>query len=1157
MNQANQGAPALTPQQARAIATRDSAVALDAGAGCGKTFVLTRRYLSHLAPEAAQSPSRVVALTFTEAAAREMRDRIRKVCRENYQASAGAERAHWLEVLRGLEGARISTIHAFCNELVSAHAIELGISPGVRVLDAPAAAAMRSAAADRALRGLLESRDEETMRLAVELNLGPLRSGALAMAEHAATPEFARWQKASPEDAVKAWRRFYTGVVEPEAVRAIVEGPELRELVALLRVATPTERFIDRCTDLFDLTSELLRGEATADQVRRLAELAVVTKPDKTKACTAKDWPSGDVSKQYTAACGALGKAIAKRLPTVDETDWLEAAERGKALLRIAALVAQHYEGAKRDAEALDFDDQLALAHRLLTEPRYAEVRHAARDGVAMLLIDEFQDTDRLQLEIVRALAGEDWAAGGLFFVGDFKQSIYRFRGAEPEVFRELREETPERGRLVLSNNFRSTPGVLAFVNAMFAPVFGAAYEPLEATRDQQTPAPAVEFLWTMLPEQEKKPKAEERRTAEARAIARRIGETIASAEPVVADAAGPRAARPSDFCLLFRALSDVAIYEEALREAGLEYYLVGGHAFYNQQEVFDVLNLLRSVTSGCDEVSLAGVLRSPFFSLADETLLWLAVRHGSLSRGLAEGPPAEVQGTERAKLARAAATLGWLREHTGRLGAADLLLAALDRTGYDAALALDYMGGRKQANLRKLIDQARDADSAASAAPSGGVGLFVRQLDEFVANLPKEAPAAATASDANVVRLMTVHQSKGLEFPIVVVADLSRKSRNHSPAAVFDPLLGPLVRSPAGEDGERTRAGIDLLKTVEDAADRAEAQRLFYVACTRAADRLILSASVEDLAKPGGESLELLATQFDLETGERLGEESLQPLVEVRWDDGAPLRGAARAPKRVDRRALVAEARAGSPAGAVASLSGVAPIAADPAAQRRFSISRLTGRLHAYRPRSDDTPAAGDERPAREAIDPAGLGTLVHELMERMPLSGDAPLDEWARDLAPQHTPFTPAAAAEAAAAMAGRFRASPRAEQMRRARRVLREMEFLLPWGEPAAPAGVYLQGYLDCLCEETPGVWRVVDYKTNDVTAAQAPRAAEAYRLQLGVYALAVERAWNPESVALTLHFLRPGVEVDLAWDAEARAATLGRVSELIAELRTHAP
>ncbi len=255
---------------------------------------------------------------------------------------------------------------------------------------------------------------------------------------------------------------------------------------------------------------------------------------------------------------------------------------------------------------------------------------------------------------------------------------------------------------------------------------------------------------------------------------------------------------RPGDVTLLFRALTNVEYYEEALRDHGIDYYLVGGHAFYAQQEIFDIVNLLRAVASPCDEVAIAGVLRSPMFNIRDETLYFLAQHERGLSGGLwsmlessgyAPGARclADISTDELARVRFAAETLAELRSEKDRVPIAELMHKALERTGYDAMLLAEFLGERKLANLHKLIEQARQFDATGIFT----LADFIVQLSQFVARQPDEPLAATQPESINAVRLMSIHQSKGLEFPVVVVLDLDRRHRPAGEGVAFTPRAG------------------------------------------------------------------------------------------------------------------------------------------------------------------------------------------------------------------------------------------------------------------------------------------------------------------------------------------------------------------------------
>ncbi len=1161
-------APQLTDEQQAALSTRDVSVALDAGAGCGKTFVLTERFLSHLDPTCDDAPpaelQELIAITFTEAAAREMRKRIRSTCLERLNRAEGSAGSYWLSLLRAIESARVNTIHSFCGSLIRTHAVELGIDPLFRVLDEASAQVMRSEAVDHVLGDLLEARDPRVMGLATEYDLPGLKQRLNCLLPRVTEPDFVAGKSQSAAELVRTWQQSYEQDYLPTVMRDLGKSYAAAEVARLLPQAEPaSERFRDVRDQLLEALAHLAREEPLDLAVESLRELTMIRGVTKSA-----DWPDKQSFEDYKAACKTLRTAIDKVDPLASEAVLERAARLGLDLMEIAQSVDAAYREAKQSLESLDYDDLLSEACRLLTQPEFAETQKRLQQGVRLLMVDEFQDTDRRQVAIVKALVGPGLEMGRLFFVGDYKQSIYRFRGAEPQVFQQLQEETSEEGRLPLAMNFRSQPAILNFVNSLFSRVLDDSYQELRPSRPQTTTAPTTEFLWTPIA---KSASIAASRQAEARTIARRIRALIDSQEPVVGykNAQGEWEGRPAkagDVAILFRALGDVQYYEQALRDEQLEYHLVGGHAFYSQQEVFDVANLLRAVASECDEIALLGVLRSPFFSLADESLLWIAnhaggVEGASTSPGcLATGfyntrVPEQLSDQEAEKLHFARETLHALREQKGRANVAQILVDAVRRTSYDAILLSEFLGHRKVANLEKLVEQARAFD----AYRPGDLDGFVRQLSEFVANKPKEALAATRDRDADEVQLMTVHGSKGLEFPIVVLADLDRKTRADTDPAAYHAQLGPLVK-PSQVEKKHT-FGLDIFKAQEQREDRRELDRLFYVACTRAADNLILSASYALESPPLGPWLKTLDAHFDLATGELRSEdprpcatETPGPLVRVSISDGNTESTPSRS-RGVDRRAVLAKA-ADSHSAPVPPRT-IRPVAFDPMSLCRFSVSRLTGKLQyaTARPAAQAMDAMLDA-PA-DRVDPRGFGTLVHAALERMAFDGKDPVETWCRELAPLHLNRSVEQGAGEAGVLLQRFQNSPRHEQLRTARQVHREVEFLLPWAVQSEQAsGDYLQGYLDCLVQDENGAWTVLDYKTNRVDAEGVTQAAEEYRLQLYVYAMAVEHVQGQPPASLAIHFLRPQAEVTFDWDAQARQRGQELVDRAIASVREEA-
>jgi ATP-dependent helicase/nuclease subunit A len=1151
----------LTSEQQLAIATRDVSVALSAGAGCGKTFVLTERFISHLdrvvvtegAAETAEL-RQLIAITFTDAAAREMRTRIREACYERLQSAAGAdEQNYWLRLLRGIDTARISTIHSFCASLLRAHAAEAGLDPTFGVLDSSDADVLQYDVIDDVLREQLSALDGDTLDLAAACGLGRLKQQAAVLLNERHHEYFHTWQTASADEIADRWWQWYEQEAFSHALREIAAAAPVDDLVELLRSVTPTKpAFCDARNDLLALLPRLAAVQLNEQDMNTIRELARVQ-----AICSAKDWPTADAFNAYRDACKTLRELIDDHKPRpFDRTVALQAAQLGLALLRLTARVVATYTARKSALGQLDFDDLLSETFALVTDPQNTALRERLADDLRLLLVDEFQDTDQLQVDLVKAICGPGFDNGRLFFVGDFKQSIYRFRGAAPKVFRDLREQLTEQGRLPLNVNFRSQPAVLDFVNALFSQAFtrdGHRYEALRPNRPQTTAPPAVEFLWTLTPDKNTKANgaAEAARREEARAIARRLRVLVDAStdeRPIVDKHSGqPRAVRLGDVAILFRALSDVHLYEEALREYDLPYYLVGGHAFYAQQEVYDVLNLLRAVASTADELSLAGALRSPFFSLEDETLFWLMETAGSLNDGLlAERPPAQLSGEERAKVAAAAETIRTLRAKKDRVPIATLLGEALARTGYDAVLLAEFLGERKLANLHKLMERARAADSGVTDLDG-----FITQLAQFISRQPKEALAATLPETADVIRLMTIHHAKGLEFSLVIVPDLDRPPMIRTPCAALHCDLGPLVPWPVDED-TKFATGMSFFAAMERSEELEERKRLLYVACTRAADYLILSSSLATHDEPKSDWMKLLAGRFDLASGALIGELPPgfgSPQVRVTCDPKTEHKPAGKS-RGPDLLKMLEEARQQAAEGGGIVPHTVRPVAVDKAARLQFSFSQLTGQLV---DEEDQSPYPIDEGRdwAAPATDARGFGSLVHDVLSQIEFAGKRDVADWCRHLATQYSGSDHESAADRASEMIGRFLRSPRAKQLARASALHREVEFMLAWppGETNGH-GRYLRGVIDLLYEDVEGHWHVVDYKTNQVVAANVSAVSRQYELQLAMYAFAAERILGKPLVDLVLYFLQPGVDHSITWNDDVRHETIEKLNQAIA-------
>lgn len=1176
-------AESLTAQQRAAIETRDVSVALSAGAGCGKTFVLTRRFLSYLEPgtlpsgngtgEETNSGERqsdlgsLVAITFTERAAREMRKRIREECALRLETCSAADVPHWMRLVRELDSARIDTIHSFCGSLLRSNAVEAELDPNFALLDEMRGSALLRRSVELVVRARLAVRDADMSELVYEFGLDRTAQilESLVLQRFRIEPE--RWKDTAPTDLAERWTKSWTQVAIPLLMQQFVESKDVVTVLALLAKHKPSHpKACERWAALNELLPRL--GQVPGDPVDLLTQVNEAAKVQGLKS-TIFD-PAAqpeEIYAQVKEAFESLRKSAQKvqeKLP-VEAEHVVRSAEIGLCALRAVHAAIEEYERQKQAVACLDFDDMLLRARNLLRD--HPRVRQRAAAGISLLMVDEFQDTDPVQTEIVRMLCGEQLLHGRLFLVGDHKQSIYRFRRAEPRVFHELRQEIPEGGRLPLSQNFRSQPAILNFVNVMFEDVLKPDYEPLVPSFEQLTPEPAIEFLFSIAEETVKENPVSENteegegaddespapsRLQEARWIARRLHALLHDGVPRIRhfnkeeNRVELLPVQPHDCVLLFRAMSDVRYYEAALREYGLDYYVVGGQAFYAQQEVYDVVNLCHFLDDPNDQIALLGLLRSPFFSVSDDGIYAMVREYGSLVDALGMPSPAYLNDGERQQIAHAGTVLKELREQKDRLSLVHLLELAISRTGYDAALLVEFLGPRKLANLQKLLEMARQFDRAGLLTLSD----FVEQLRSAVVDEAREPLAATHPESSNVIRLMTIHQAKGLEFPVVVVVDMDRRPNDQPPTAVYEPTLGPLVRLPDKFGVKRENLGFKLYKLQEDAESLQELYRMLYVATTRAASMLLLSAQMKRLDRPQSPWMKLLLQKFNVETGQprqdvlvKHSRDCPQILIHHQEPLCAPQSG--QASGQVGLESLRDSIMDATPEPLPMSCDRV-PV--DSSALCRFSVSQIEVADEALRPLPASggqlfamhDPAIGKfmvtvhpavapivELPRLAGREPEFLGTLVHGVLERLDFSRPPEIDGLVEAVILSLELDVSEVVRDAARHCVRELLASPLAKELAEAKQCHRELEFLLHW--PQGSETRTIAGTIDCLYETAQGRWILFDYKTR--TLAGHDEAADTlvhYEIQLGIYCLAVRHMLQrlPDRVELVL--VRNGIQ-----------------------------
>ena len=783
-----------TDSQRAAIEHGDGLLAVVAGAGSGKTGVLTERFV-HLVAERGVAPEHILTITFTRAATAEMKTRIIRKLEQRGLHDARTR----------IESAYIHTVHALCRRILQENPFEAGIDPEPSVLPAPAANHLRREAFHRALANLLRhERDFETDPLidliADYLNLDSVRGDPLqALYELVQRVADATRHQGYTADDLERWRRTY-----PSA-----EALALHYVREALTVLTPRPAS-------WSAEAELQR-QAEATLPHSIVSLATL---DDLRALAAQ------LQQSHPEAARTLASLLADFDPALEQ----RARDIACALLELTVAYLREYETLKQTRGALDFDDMQIRALQLLRDS--ATVRRRYQRMFRYTLVDETQDIDGLQAQIIDILS----AGGNLMVVGDAQQSIYGFRYADPRVFEGWQQRAQSNGgRLVpLQANFRSHPDILAFVEKVFGHWWGARFLVLQPMRPA-APAhdePRVQ-VWVM-PQRDA--------ATEARLVASQIHHWVSTESLTVQDpeTGALRPAQYGDFALLFHQFTKVSAFEQAFRTAGVPYYVVGGgRGYWTQYEVRDLTNLLRALSDPEDDLALAAVLRSPFVGLSMDALMSLTLHAEQADMPLRLCLQADLA-LEDADRERLEAFLEWFEPLCLRVGewsVGALLARALEASRYESRLLAQGEAGRQAvANVRKLL-------AIALEQPTVAPREFAAQLELTSRLEQREGNAPTYEENANVVRFYTVHAAKGLEFPVVFVVDTAYRERPREVGLEVDAEKGVVALQVVRPDVPTPYEPLPLklLREQADAREEAEGLRKLYVALTRARDYLIV----------------------------------------------------------------------------------------------------------------------------------------------------------------------------------------------------------------------------------------------------------------------------------------------------------------------------
>ncbi len=1092
---------AATERQGEAITKHDRSMVVTAGAGTGKTYVLVQKYIDLLKTRNVTVPQ-ILALTFTDKAAAEMKERIRAEILKK-------EGPEWEKASEDFMIAPVQTFHSFCAQVLREFPIEAGLEPGFAVLDEQQTSRIHSTAYEE----LIHTRQEGPVNEALVHVLSITDQHILKTILSALYGKRERYDRffaalgKHENHILDVWKTEVNAFRDSE-ITALRNDPSFSLCVrTLLGFASAYEGVDDKAAVfLQEIRPLLLRLAEPIDPGEFCSAALELVGRKPGNIGSKKVWKPDDLD-DFKKARKNLYEIIERKnflfRMTVDTAD--PVITGSVRFLRDLSVVFLRYAELVGDGKAsvggLDFSDLILHARQLFVEQRALVSTHFM-PRFRYILVDEFQDTDLAQFDIILAIIGTPLPTTDcLFIVGDPKQSIYLFRDADVTRFKEAQEiiSAACKGRVVnLDTSFRSTKEVIGLSNHIFSQLLASAekpwefgYEPVRISESRASHAGSVELLLPL-----KGSDAAGTKRNEAGMLARRIHSLI-NAQPLSVYVEQPdhsfvqRMARYGDIAILLEARTNLSYYLSALGEYGIPFYVHGGTGFYHRQEVYDLCNILAFLEHRHDNISLAGILRSPYFGVPDTELFSIAQENGRL---FWDKLVAYAERTGSGPATRARDLLKSWQQYSGRSGLVSLLRRILAESGVYTVYAALPAGEQILANIEKLVSMARNREENGNYA----LADFTADLRQAMDEDEREGEAPLDALAENAVNIMTVHAAKGLEFPIVFVPDMGMSFRERYPPIMIgdNPLLvGVKVPNPADNYEMTESAVMVMLIELQRQKERAERKRLLYVALTRARDHLFMSGTAPS---DTGLSLDLARSRIEWVFT------SLSVTGDAIAAGGLVLPSGLRLSIVSDPLAIPAETGRVSPSLLVvqdecAGMSGTwsgPQYSPGPERVKVVSVSELEkGPVHAREPMvSKYLPGVGG----------ATKGTIVHEVLRGRDVS--TVLKEYG-EYSEEHV--------RQCEEIVAQFRSS---DLMKRVKRSYCEVPFVVTID------GKRVTGKIDRLCELENRSWVAIDYKS-EVSSDYAAVAKE-YALSVSVYVAAARQLIGGNNVQGWCYFTETG-------------------------------
>lgn len=849
-------------EQETAIFSEKPLVVISAGAGSGKTRVLTERYI-HICEQKLQEKlgnrtsssigatvEEIVAITFTEKAAREMKDRIRgrienkRATVENHYLEKDVKLARnfWQEQKEALDGALITTFHSFCHKLLHEYAFEADMVPSFSVLD-----------------------DVQAKLIQIDIFEDMFDS-----------PEFHReWRpiyhyytRNQLKEAIKAvYSQMKEIITSVDSIETFFNSDEIVQLQlatiendrksALTHFYEQARPYVMELEDSEKVSKKIIEHFATVSDLSFAEPITVYSELESAMPKKiSKSWQESNPSlfELYEHFYKPLKEAW-KKLKGPTEAEIEEIKEIIKLFAQMLAVLHEKYDEAKRERAALDFSDLQQKAIALLENE---SVQHACRNKYKHMMVDEFQDTNQLQMNMLTFIQ-----PSYQFVVGDGKQSIYRFRGADVSLMKELVDfsKKDENSEFInMSTNYRTCDSIIQFVNLSFQEIMGVEddaldpsykinYTKINSHRNSRDEMEGRVELITVPPEDDSEEEEEKRKIpSEYEVITNRMLEMMEEKKEIVAEEDHWRAPEWRDFAILIQARTKLTKLEKALKDKRIPYVVYGGIGFYEKQEVRDMLTLIEWINRPWESLYILSLLRSPLFGVTVEGFLTIdecLEEETTLASYIYEGlflEDASIDDDLKNSLKKLKRFYEEWVPYTPQTSIQTYLNELFSQSGLKAMLLLQRNNIQLVKNVEKLIDVLAQFQTAS-------LDDLLEQVKQLAALSEKEGEAEVELAEGNMVHIMTVHASKGLEFPIVFLPDLAKGARGDSGSIRFDKDVRVVVEyekekedDPLKKPAKKSSPSFETIKAQAKNQASEEAKRLFYVAVTRAKDYLVLS---------------------------------------------------------------------------------------------------------------------------------------------------------------------------------------------------------------------------------------------------------------------------------------------------------------------------